>query len=124
MDASLYLVFPVATGIAFVATLALLAFAVLRSAQHTASPDERRFKPFKRLRVGTYAALVVLQAVLIVARQWEHWPTLTAIDADGACVLLLYVVTLVRGGPGQGHAPCTRRMRSACNSRKRASISP
>jgi hypothetical protein len=42
--------------------------------------------------------LAALQATLIVARQFQHWPTLSAVDADGACVLLLYSFTLVSAG--------------------------
>jgi hypothetical protein len=95
MDA-LSIVFPLATGVAFVSTCCLLALAV-RSALPTTPAEERRFRAFAHIRIATYASLALVQAVLISARAWEHWPAVvTAVDADGALVEALYLITLVR----------------------------
>lgn len=87
--------FPLATSLAFVVTLGLLAWAVRHAGAVDAS-EERRFVAFKRIRLGTYGALTALQAALIAARQFEHWPALDAVDGDGALVATLYAATLVR----------------------------
>ncbi|KAI8474748.1 MAG: ABC transporter type 1, transmembrane domain-containing protein [Monoraphidium minutum] len=94
MAMDVQVVFPIATAAASLATLVLL-FMAVRSAAPSTAADERKFRGFKYVRVGTYGALAALQAALIAARQWEHWPMASAVDADGACVWLLYLITLV-----------------------------
>jgi hypothetical protein len=91
-------VFTAVTLLVFAAAACLLALAV-RSAAPASTADERRFRPFKVIRVATYGSLVALQALLIGARQWEHWPALAAVDADGGACLALYLLTLVRRRP-------------------------
>jgi len=93
MDA-LAITFAVVTVVCFLGSLYLLAVAV-RTALPTSSAEERRFKAFKHVRIGTYAFLVAVQAALIVGRQWEHPLTVSAVDVDGLCVWALYLVTLV-----------------------------
>lgn len=90
---ALILAFPVVTVTAFVGTTGLLLYAV-RSAVPSTSADEHRFRAFRHVRIGTYAALLALQTLLIIARQWEHWPGWSAVDVDGALVWALYVMTL------------------------------
>lgn len=95
----LSLTFPVATVTACVVTVCLLALAV-QSAVPCSNADEDRFRAVKHARIGTYVALIVMQAALILARQWEHWPSASAVDGDGALVWVLYVITLVSIGSG------------------------
>jgi hypothetical protein len=88
--------FPAATAVAFVASITFLTRETLRSGAASPPGEEARFRAFRAARIGSYAALTALQAGLIVARQAEHWPQVSAVDADGALVWLLYAATLVR----------------------------
>ena len=87
---------PLASAVAFVCTVGLLADAVRKSGDTTAA-YERRFRAFKYVRVGTYGSLAAIQAALIVARQAAHWPDVSAVDYTGGAVLLSYALTLVSG---------------------------
>lgn len=96
--------FLLGTVLACAATLGLLAHALITAAP-SSSAEERRFRPFRRIRIGTYVVLVLVSVSLIAGRQAQHRGAATPVDADAALVLLQLAVTLVRGRRRNPRAP-------------------